>query len=264
MSQGTRRLAADRAGCGQGFARICYSPAATVLHAACVHRPSFTSHFCRPIRNLSEQSLSISVSLAVSRLAVARGASLQQSPYYCCIPARGALLLPLLACYCCYSAQASQVRPSQAVCWPGQDAQGEPHARTARAWTKGHDKTGVCSYTAFCVTPPHHRPAQGACSVISPANDSWRSVNRIWLDRMDGGMWISEVCGTAICRDTPPHHTPRYIHMYVIMMGVAVTWPHAVGTLSRCWSGWWQQKENATSPTFFPLYLNHVRHRQCS
>jgi hypothetical protein len=51
---------------------------------------------------------------------------------------------------------------------------------------------------------------------------------------MDGGMWIAEVCGTAICRDTPPHHTPRYIHMYVIMLGVAVTWPHAVGTLARC------------------------------
>ena len=108
-----------------------------------------------------------------------------------------------------------------------------------------------CSYTAFCVPPPHHRPAQGACSAISPANDIWRSVNRIWLARMDGGMWIAEVCGTAICRDTPPHHTPRYIHMYVIMLGVAVTWPHAVGTLSLGRADW-QQKKNATSPTFFP------------
>jgi hypothetical protein len=108
-----------------------------------------------------------------------------------------------------------------------------------------------CSYTAFCVPPPHHRPAQGACSAISPANDIWRSVNRIWLARMDGGMWIAEVCGTAICRDTPPHHTPRYIHMYVIMLGVAVTWPHAVGTLlSRCWSGWrcWQQEQECDIP----------------
>lgn len=143
-----------------------------------------------------------------------------EEPYaYCCY----------CCCYCCYFAQASQVRPSHAVCWPGQNAQGEPHATTPKAWTKQLE----CSYTAFCATttPP---PGSRGCSAISPANDSWRSVNRIWLDRMDGGMWIAEVCGTAICRDTPPHHTPRYIHMYVIMLGVAVTWPHAVGTLARC------------------------------
>ena len=61
-------------------------------------QPEFHLPFCRPIRNLSQQSVGLSVSLAVSRMAIARGASLQQSPYYC-IPARGALrllLLPLL------------------------------------------------------------------------------------------------------------------------------------------------------------------------
>ena len=160
-----------------------------------------------------------------------------EEPYACC-------------CYCCYFTQASQVCPSHAVCWPGQNAQGEPHATALAVWTKNHGKPGVQLYRVLC---HHHTPPPGSrgCSATSPANDSWRSVNRIWLDRMDGGMWISEVCGTAICRDTPPHHTPRYIHMYVIMLGVAVTWPHAVGTLlSRCWSGWrcWQQEQECDIP----------------
>ena len=174
-----------------------------------------------------------------------------EEPYACC------------CCYCCYFTQASQVCPSHAVCWPGQNAQGEPHARTAcqpaRAWTKDHDKNGVQLYRVLC---HHHTPPPGSrgCSAISPANDSWRSVNRIWLDRMDGGMWISEVCGTSICRDTPAHHTPRYIHMYVIMLGVAVTWPHAVGTLSPGRAGGSSRRRMRHPQPSSQLHLNHVRH----
>lgn len=81
VSASTRRLAADRAGCRQAQAGIWLLASRTVLHAACVHSPSFTLPFCRPIRNLSEQSLTGHVSLAVSMLAVARGASLHHSPY---------------------------------------------------------------------------------------------------------------------------------------------------------------------------------------
>ena len=40
----------------------------------------------------------------------------------------------------------------------GQNAQGEPHARTPdSAWTKGHDKTGVQLYRVLC---HHHTTAR--------------------------------------------------------------------------------------------------------
>jgi len=34
--------------------------------------------------------------------------------------------------------------------------------------------------------------------------------------------------------------------------------------LSSQYSGWWQKKKNARPPTFFPLHLNHVRHRRAA
>ena len=76
VSEGTRRLAADRAGCWQGFATRQQKCFTCCVRAQPEFHLALLPPYPQPLRTKSKPD----VSLAVSRLAVARGASLHQSP----------------------------------------------------------------------------------------------------------------------------------------------------------------------------------------